>query len=74
MLRRTILECVAHALRETGMGAWIEMSVVTSAFGGKKMGGVMGGPEVCGLPDQGRELRCGGKTVALFLNIVSSVT
>lgn len=34
----------------------------------------MGGPEVCGLPDQGRELRCGGKTIALFLNIVSSVT
>lgn len=33
MLRRTILECVA--LRETGMGAWIEMSVVTSAFGGR---------------------------------------
>lgn len=33
----------------------------------------MNGLEVCGLPSQGRELRWGGKTVVLFLNIVSSV-
>lgn len=55
------------------VGAWIEMSVVTSALLWGEEDGRSHGPEVCGLPDQGRELRCGGKTVVLFLNIVSSV-
>ena len=47
------------------VGAWIEMSVVTSALLWGEEDGRSHGPEVCGLPDQGRELRCGGKTVVL---------
>ena len=37
------------------------------SLGVRKKGGVMDGLEVCGLPNQDRELRWGGKIVVLFL-------